>query len=174
MNDTSSISVPLYHGTSTLFLEDILTHGLGAKDPLTELNLFQFIADLHPLIEAHLSGTTMYRNKTPGLVRMMAQSSGGLNYQHGESYLSTSKDTAIGYTVNKSHGSELLSYALNFLQELVNLKLPAVNKDLYQKYKQVFALLDISPAPILIQADGVPTSSLLTEGGTIRKRRWKM
>jgi hypothetical protein len=156
---------PLFHGTSTAFLEDIRSLGLGAKDPLAEIGLYEFVKDLMPIIDANLKGMAIYEARRQSFGLMAEQKIAAMNFQHGQTYLSPSKKTAIRYAVNKRYGSELLSYSLVFLQLLLDLEVPGVASELYQRHPAVFRFLDISPSPMLVRADDVPLASLLTENG---------
>jgi hypothetical protein len=156
---------PLYHGTSTAFLEDIRALGLGAKDPLAEIGLHEFVQDLLPIIDTHLKGTAIYEARRQTFGWMAEQKNAAMNFQHGQTYLSPSKKTAIRYAVNKRYGSELLSYCMVFLQLLLDREVPGVANELYQRHPAVFRFLDISPSPMLVRADDVPLAALLTEHG---------
>jgi len=90
---------------------------------------------------------------------------GAMNFQHGDTYLSPSKQTAISYAVNKKFGSELLTYCLDLLQELLSRKVPSVADSLYMQFPKLFGLLDISSVPILIEAQRVQVNYLLNENG---------
>jgi len=59
----------------------------------------------------------------------------------------------------------LLSYTLDFLQVLVCRNVSGVSSDLYHRYPEIFNLLDISVAPLLIEVSSVPVADLLTEDG---------
>ncbi len=159
------IPFPLYHGTSTAFLEDIRKLGLGAKDPLAEIGLHGFVKDLLPIIDANLKGVAIYEARRQSFGYMAEQKSAAMNFQHGQTYLSPSKKTAIRYAVDKRYGSELLSYSLVFLQLLLDLEVPGVASELYQRHPAVFRFLDISPSPMLVRADHVPLDALMTENG---------
>ncbi len=58
-----------------------------------------------------------------------------------DTYLSPSSATAVRYAVNKRFGSELLSYTLDFLDELVRRKVPGIVDGLYQRYPHIYDLL---------------------------------
>lgn len=91
---------------------------------------------------------------------------GGFNFQHGNGlYLSPSKKTAVGYASNNIYGSELISSTLKILRELVKKEVKGVRDDLFRKFPDAFRLLDINPAPILIQVNDVLSTSLLDENG---------
>src|SRR5438445_10259867 len=91
---------------------------------------------------------------------MVEQKSAGMNFQHGDTYLSPASSTAVRYAVNKRFSSELLSYTLDFLDELLRRKVPGVASDLYQRYPRIFDLLTIFAAPLLIEVSAVPTTDL--------------
>lgn len=69
---------------------------------------------------------------------MVEQRSAAMNFQHGETYLSPSRLTAIRYAANKRYGSELLSYTLYFLNELIRLEVDGVQDKLYRAYPHIF------------------------------------
>jgi hypothetical protein len=97
------------------------------------------------------------------------QKSAAMNFQHGETYLSPSASTAIRYAANNRYGSELLTYTMEFLRELVRLKANGVCDKLYRKFPHAFEKLDISPAPLLIQVDDVEPTALVAENGASAK-----
>jgi len=156
---------PLYHGTSTVFLEDIKSLGLGAKDPLAEIGIHEFIADLLPVIDANLGGTAIYEARRQSFGMMAEQKRAAMNFQHGQTYLSPCKQTAIRYAVNKHYGSELLSYCMVFLKMLLDREVSGVADVLYQRHPAMFRYVDISASPVLVRADEVPASALRTEHG---------
>lgn len=160
-----SLPISLYHGTSTLFLSGIASCGLGGKNPLVEWKVLDFVRDILPLVKEHFSRDKTWMAKAQSFGFMAQQLSGSMNFQHGDTYLSPSKTTAIRYATNKRFGSELLTYALEFLQELINRKVPGEVDKLLQQYPQIFRFLDISCAPLLIEVRQIPTVDLLDEHG---------
>lgn len=52
-----ALRVPLYHGTRALWLPSILADGLGARDPLQELDARAALAALFAIAEAALDAT---------------------------------------------------------------------------------------------------------------------
>ncbi len=161
----STIPFPLYHGTSTLFLSGIVEFGLGGANPIADLRLLEFARKLYPLVQQHLAPLDDYMVKVGSFESMVEQKSSAMNFQHGQAYLSPSRETAVRYAANNPYGSELLSTTLELLRGLVRLDVPGIRDALYQEYPQIFAKLDISAAPILVRVDDVPSDALLTEGG---------
>jgi hypothetical protein len=159
------LPVPLYHGTSTLFLDGIARSGLGGENPISRLGVFEFASAIHPLVQEHFAADREWAGKARSFGLMVEQRSGVLNFQHGDAYLSPVMSTAVRYAVNKRYGSEILTYALDFLDELIRRKVPGIVDDLYKRFPQVFGLLDISCAPMLIEVRDVSTSDLVDEFG---------
>jgi hypothetical protein len=165
------LTVPLYHGTSSLFLEGIRRLGLGAKNPLAELNLYAFSREVHALTEKHLSSTVEFKKRFGSFSRMVSQAFGSWNFQHGQTYLSPSIGQATIYAINNRYGSELLTYTLDFLQLLLQREIPGVRRELFQQYRPIFNLLDVSPAPILVSVSSITASMLQTEQGKDARER---
>lgn len=160
-----TLPIPLYHGTSTLFLNTITKFGLGGHNPLTEWRVLEFAKTIYPLVEKQFANLPDWMVKAQSFKWMVEQRSSAMNFQHGGTYLSPSPITAVRYATHKRYGSELLTYTLDFLAELVRLEVKGVCDELYRAYPQIFELLDISPAPMLIQVENVPPATLLAENG---------
>jgi len=156
---------PLYHGTSTLFLPGILEFGLGGKNPLAELKIYEFVREIDPLVEEFLKDTDTYNAAAAVWPAMVQQRSASMNYAHGDTYLTPAESTAIRYAASERYGSELLTHALDFLRLLVDRDVPSIRTSLTDKYPQIFKLLNISPAPVLLRVDGITEDVLLGEDG---------
>ena len=103
------VSFPLYHGTSSLFLDSIIKVGVGGTNPIADWGVLEFAKELYPLVEQHLSHVDGHMAKCASFKLMVQQKSEALNFQHGDSYLSPAKSTAIRYAVNNRYGSEMLT-----------------------------------------------------------------
>jgi hypothetical protein len=159
------LPMPLYHGTSTLFLKGILESGLGGQNPIESWGIFNFVEELWPLVEKHLAKEDEFMLRADSFSRMVNQTSAAMNFQHGDTYLSPSQMTAARYASNQPYGSEILSYALELLEELVRRKVDGVADELYQRHPQIFNFMDISPAPLIIEVVNCPVEWLVTENG---------
>jgi len=133
----SLLPIPLFHGTSSLFLDDIIRLGLGGLNPVIEWRILEFAQTIFPLVEQHLSQEERLIVKVGEFKLMVEQRSVAMNFQHGDTYLSPSSATAVRYAVNKRVSSELLSYTLDFLQELLRRKVSGLAKDLYRRYPRI-------------------------------------
>lgn len=165
MNNEEPIPVPLYHGTSSLFLDDIYTFGLGGKDPIAEWNVLEFAQSLQPLVEEHLSREEDWMEAAQSLAFMVDQHCGGMNFQHGDTYLTPAKSTAVRYTAGKKYGSELLSLSLKLLGELLTRKVQDAAYSLYQRYPKIYEKFKIHATPILIRIDDLTSADLESERG---------
>ena len=164
INDKNLLTVPLFHGTSTLFIDSILKKGLGSINPLKELNLFDFGNELLLLIEKYLSETEFYKLNIDSYNKIIEQSiDGKLNFQHGNTYLAAVEKTAVSYALTNQYGSEFLSFTMKFLDELLNKEILIQN--LREKYFKVFELINMKPTPILIKVENISKNSLLNEYG---------
>ena len=166
INEENNLTVDLYHGTSTLFLDSIVSNGLGGINPVKDWNLLELSKEVYDLSVEHLQGTQLFQVSSLAFKLMTEQkNSGSFNFQHGDTYLSASKITAANYAISKRYGSEILTYTIDFLKELLTLNIPYVKQELYRKYSGVFELIEANPFPLLIQLSNVNTSSLLNEHG---------
>lgn len=166
---TGKIPFPLYHGTSTLFLDDIVEYGLGGKNPILDWGVLEFAQELLPYVEANLGDDQQWMPKIQSFGRMVRQETGHWNFQHGDTYLTPSQDTALRYATNTRCGSELLSYAVDLLQELAQRNVSGIRDRLYHQFPFMFRFLDINPAPLLIAVDGLPYEALASaeNGGDV-------
>jgi hypothetical protein len=158
--------VDLYHGTSTLFLDSILQNGLAGINPVTEWQLLELSQEVYALSEAHLQKTPLFQKSSSSFQRMTEQAnSGRMNFQHGDTYLSASKRTAVNYALGKRYGSELLTYTVDFWQELIRHNISAASEELRRKYPRVYGLFKLVPSPLLIKVSGLDSSMLVDEHG---------
>ena len=49
VNNKGELILNLYHGTSGLFLQSILEHGLGGRNPIDEMNVIDLAGELYEL-----------------------------------------------------------------------------------------------------------------------------
>lgn len=173
IDENYELEISLYHGTSSLFLNSICDKGLGGHNPLKENLVYGLGSDIYEYSRKYLKDTPLYDKSFYAFESMIQQRKGeerSFNWQHGDTYLSPSIQTAVRYAFNKKFGSELLSYVLIFLQELIDRDIKGVKDDLYQKYYQSFNLLSLRPSPILIEAKKAPIDYLLNENGEDPKK----
>ena len=132
---------------------------------MVDWRVHEFARAIYPLVHKHFSKESGWMVKVQSFGFMVEQRSEAANYQHGDTYLSPALSTAVRYAVNKRFGSELLTYSLDFLDELIRRQVPGVSDDLYRQYPDLFRFLDISCAPLLVEASNVLADQLVDEHG---------
>lgn len=155
-----------YHGTSTIFLDSILKNGLAGIDPIEQWKILELSKEVFTLCETHLANDKEFQLKFSTFKNMIEQSSNGnLNFQHGQTYITPSRQTAINYAISNKYGSELLTRTILFLKKLLDLELNYVKTDLYKKFPKIFRLIESNPSPVLIEIKSINASDLLSETG---------
>jgi hypothetical protein len=159
------LTIPLYHGTSTLFLDCIASSGLGGANSIEELRVPDAAIEVLKLADQFLENWTPFEQRRWAFTQMIEQKSSGWNWQHGDAYLSPSTLTAIRYAIGKEFGSEFLSYTMIFIEEMVRREIDEVIGGLYQQFPRLFQLLDVNPSPMLVKVNEIPIDALLSERG---------
>jgi hypothetical protein len=120
-------TVPLYHGTTGLFIESIKRHGLGAHDPLDDFRSRELMRDLFDIAERQPFEDDRWLNFIEMIRPTVYQEKikNGFNFTHGGSYLTPSREVAIRFANDsRQFGCEFLTF-LGALYGLLGLR--AVN-----------------------------------------------
>ena len=171
-----NLSFPLYHGTSTYFLESIKMNGLGGRNLIKDLKAIEFLKDLEKLCDINLSTIEkwQYGLKYPiSLITSQRVVHGG-NFQNGSVYLTPSIYTATRYSKNK-FGSEVLSEIFNTLNLLREYSI-ALPKELEMLYRQIIELESREFRPVVIEIPSIPISYLCSDekGGSVESQIMKI
>jgi hypothetical protein len=119
INENGKLICPLFHGTSTLFLDSIINNGLAGDSPLQGWKVFEFAKELEILCKNHMSDNYCYLRAGAAWQGMLEQRADDkLNFQHGETYLTSCMKIAVNYSISSKYGSEFLSYAMKITDEL--------------------------------------------------------
>ena len=163
IHDGTHMLVPLFHGTSKIFLSSIQSGGLGTTNPNDALNTFGLLADLVHIIERNQpddSTPEMY-----GAQLMLNQKvTTDANFRHGNVYLHASKRRAVSHALSYSHGSELLTQVFTLYEMLENID-KIIARDISDKYPAIFELRGAANQPLVVEVRQVPIESLRTEKG---------
>lgn len=166
LSKKNELIIDLFHGTSTLFLDSIVSNGLAGINPVLDWNILGLCKEVCELSNQHLKETELYQRSFVSLKRMAEQTAAEtFNFQHGDTYVSPSQQTAVQYAISKKFGSEILTYTIDFLQELIRKEIPYVTQELYKKYLRIYGLIESNPSPVLVKIKNVHVSALLSEGG---------
>ena len=123
------LSIPLYHGTTSAFVNSIKEHGLGSVDPLDKIDAKLLMKELFELAEKQ--GWTddnwlEYRKLLKPLVTQDRNQA--YNFQHGGAYLTYSRELAEKYALENPFGCEYLQYLRVFIQLLLQRGVHEVEK----------------------------------------------
>lgn len=162
----AKLEFPLYHGTSTIFLKSIAQHGLGGWDPIKEWRVLECLRRVIPVAGRYADRSEFIPDLMNNAQKMADQVNSHMNFQHGAVYLSPAKQTAVRYACGKGKkGSELISRTVWLIEELVRLDISEVKGELYRDFPEIFDVMDINVAPVLIQVNSVLDENLLSESG---------
>lgn len=165
VTNNDRLIIPLYHGTTTLFLDSIVQHGLGGTNPIENWNVLRLSIETLQLSEVYLDKSARLTPEFESFRRMTKQEPGTFNWQHGDTYVSPCKETAIRYATSARFGSELLSHTLYYLERLSWQDVPEVRENLQERYPEVLNLLNLSSAPILVEVNDIRIAALSGEDG---------
>jgi hypothetical protein len=109
------LTVPLFHGTSTLFQSSILETGLGGRNVIEDLGLRAIVHELLTYDEdlATIPNWTFERQfllkvaEDPSCQNPVGHT--GFNFRYGGTYVTPSKQTAARYALSSDCGSEALA-----------------------------------------------------------------
>lgn len=163
----SIITFPLYHETSSLFKSSIKENGLGAINPVDELRVIDCLSLLYDIAKSgRINDDEWELQKIVGnhMIKQGVASEEGMNFQHGNTYCSPSKRTAINYANNNPYGSEILSHCVAAYKKLVSI-CPSELDVIAIDFSEISSLAKKIYKPILIEVTKVPFSAVLTEQG---------
>ena len=157
---TTKCPLPLYHGTSTLFVDSIKEFGLGGKDIIQEGKVLEFARKIFPLVKDNLPENDGSRHEVSTFKNMVDQHQ---LYQHGQVYLSLSYDYCTRFAQAREFGSELFSHSLYYYGKLLEKKL--VSPDLLNDYPYLKEVKRVGSKPVVIKVKDIDWDNLLTVDG---------
>ena len=148
--------LPLFHGTSTLFIDSIREFGLGGKNIIHDANVLEFAKKIYPLIRDNLQ----HDNKFSVFSDMVNQTP---LYQHGQAYVSLSYNYCTTFAEQRKFGSELITYSLNYYEELLERKL--ISLDLLEKYPYLKQIRGLNPQKVIVKIKDIFFEDMLYVDG---------
>lgn len=166
LSKNGELLIPLYHGTSSLFSDSILEFGLGSINPIEQFSVRPFMRSLFDLSEALRRNDRSWHDSKYVVQWMLDQEvfETGANFQHGQTYLSPSRRSAVGYALTNRFGSELLTQTYRLFRWLMENKANLLTEMQLDRHP-VAKLFKSKPEPILITACQVNLSHLAAEDG---------
>jgi hypothetical protein len=168
MCDDEVFPLPLFHGTSTYFLRDIIQHGIASVSVHERLRSRDFLRQVWSLrLELAREDERVELLAWPGSMidHMIGDrvSAGGFNFRYGQFYCTAEERKAVAYATN-AFGSELITEGAKLLDE-VRLVAPAKADELLARYAEIARCLAFDHEPVLLKFEGVERSAVLGEGG---------
>lgn len=158
-----TLPMPLYHGTSSIFLNGILDSGLGGANPIEDLGVHKFAKELLPIAKKYLENDEDFGLLVHIFEGMVEQIVTHMNFQHGQTYLSPSEFSSARYSASNHYGSELLSESFRLLRELSRRRAPELSQEFRNYHADTLRLFKVNAAPIMIEVRDCPTAWLVTE-----------
>jgi len=150
-----TLDFPLYHGTSSLFIDSIKEKGLGAVNIVKEYNLINTLKDVFDYATKINVVDWQQEYFVPKIIN---QESNNSNWQHGQVYLSSSENKAISYAKSNKYGSEILSNIIEVYQAIIE---SDSSYNLDNEFIQ--SILDKDYEPVIIKLDNIPIEILSSE-----------
>jgi hypothetical protein len=147
------LMIPLFHGTSTLFLEEILAKGLGGVNPIKKYNIMD---TLEKLVQKGYKYLPKSEQKHLAISNMKLKQTVG-NFRYGGVYLSPSKIDAVKYSRNR-YGSELITHTIDLYLFLKECSVPVEMDNDFLNH-----IINSSYQPVVIMASGIRCSMLKSE-----------
>ncbi|WP_199458388.1 hypothetical protein [Vibrio owensii] len=153
--------IPLYHGTTSAFVDSIKEHGLGGVDHLGQIGAKSLMQDLFALAEKQDWTDENWLKHRKLLEPLVIQERNQVyNFQHGGAYLTYSKELAKKYALENPFGCEYLQYLRLFIQLLLQKDVNEV-KDYFDH--PVFELWQKPNDPYLITLEQVELENVEPE-----------
>ena len=154
-------SIPLYHGTTSAFIDSIKADGLGAVDPLKEMkakDLMQALFDLAEKQNWTDGAWPTYREK---LKPLLLQSRTEIyNFKHGGTYLTYSFALAKVYATESPEGCEYFYYLRILVKILAHRNVPEIHN--FTEHP-VFKIWEKPNDPYIVKLEGIKLSDIETE-----------
>lgn len=160
------IFFPLYHGTSSIFLDSIIKSGLGGENIVKKFHIKDMFSQIVHAFMNQYKDSEWWKKEGFICEKMVNQevTSSGFNFRHGGVYLTPSFDTAKRYATSNKYGSELISYFILAYEELSRYNQELANI-IYPKDHPLRKLLNIEGKPIVIEILEIQSENLVTEQG---------
>lgn len=165
LNECGQLMVPLYHGTSSHYLDSINKYGLGGvRDAIVfDMNVLSALADR---LSDPSNQTEWWELNSVFVEPMLEQriTGGGFNFRYGGTYLTPSRFTACRYATSNRMGSEYISTIHQAFAALLAVNATEANEIIPSDHR-LRDIFEAKHSPILITVKGLGAEMLRTEKG---------
>ena len=171
------LTVPLFHGTSSLFYDSILSTGLGGRDIVQDMGIRRAAQLLLDLSHTHRDDED-WLSDIDACKRIAADPSKdqlserpiGFNFRYGGTYLSASSQTGARYALLYSAGGEALVYTLKLYQRVLAVMPGLATHD---QFASLISFVARPARPLLVEASGVKLAPYEPNRAEAQKRSWR-
>jgi hypothetical protein len=157
------LTVPLYHGTNSVWYESIRAHGLGGRNVIGEFRVIELLAEL--LAISHAAGIPRENyHVSAEVIAAQKVVPNGWNFRHGSTYLCASAMKAAGYATDKRCGSEAIEYCF-ILYDSIRASRPDLLESVMPKMEPLLSLAEKSGVPLVLEVRSIPVTILRDEHG---------
>lgn len=157
-------TIPLYHGTSTIFLDSIKKNGLGGINPIKEFKIIEALRLLLNFADKYFFASPDWPYEKIEYNAMLNQEVGHMNFRHGSSYLTPARHTAEHYATGQQFGSEIISKTI-FLMEKLEKAGYHPDQEAYHVLKAIFDIRRMISKPIVLELTDVALEHVRSETG---------
>lgn len=165
LNESGQLVVPLYHGTSSHYVDSIKNFGLGGvrDDVLFDKRILSALADR---LSDRSNQTEWWELNSIIVEPMLDQrvTDGGFNFRYGATYLTPSRSTALRYATSNRMGSEYISTIHEAFIALNSVN-PIAASEIIPPEHGLRKIFDADHCPIVISVRGLGVEMLRTEKG---------
>lgn len=171
LNENGLLEIPLYHGTSSHYLDSIKKFGLGGvrDEMLFDKRVLSALADR---LSDPSNKTEWWELNSIFVEPMLEQriTGGGFNFRYGGTYLTPSRFTASRYATSNRMGSEYISTIHQAFAALASVNATAAN-EIIPPGHGLRNIFDAEHSPVVISVRGLSAEMLRTENGESIERQ---
>ncbi len=162
------IEFPLYHGTSSIFLDSIMKKGLGGVDIGETYKTLEMFTQIVKVLQSYQSNQERSFSNSYTVKKMVSNdvTNGNLNFSYGGTYLTPCLQTASRYANSNKYGSELVSYFIKSYEELLKYD-PKKAEQIFPLNHPLRQVISANAEPVIFEVDNVLTENLITEQGEL-------
>ncbi|TOF02350.1 hypothetical protein CGJ31_23350 [Vibrio parahaemolyticus] len=160
------LGFPLFHGTSSIFLDSINQSGLGGENVSKKFEINAMFSQVVDAFNSKYKDCNWWVGEGFICEKMVRQevTNGGFNFRYGGVYLTPSLKTAKNYATSNKYGSELISYFIRSYEELFKLD-PMLADKIFPIAHPLRQLIALNPVPVVLEVVGITKDCLVTEQG---------
>jgi hypothetical protein len=160
------LGFPLYHGTTSLFLDSINELGLGGENICEKYGVIEMFTQIVDAFEKQHIDSEWWSYECFICEKMVGGkvTNGGFNFRYGGVYLTPSLETANMYAQSNKYGSELVSYFVRSYEELFKHR-PILADQIFPLNHPLRDVMAIDAIPVILKISGITKDGLTTEQG---------